>query len=43
MDRRPSDKAKKLHAQHKDGLSYRLSGRNLGLSKNIEVVKREAD
>jgi putative DNA-invertase from lambdoid prophage Rac len=31
---RPSDKkAKKVLAQHKEGLSYRLIGRNLGLSK----------
>jgi putative DNA-invertase from lambdoid prophage Rac len=43
---RPSDrKAKKVLAQHKDGLSYRLIGRNLGLSKNtvMEIVKRAAD
>ena len=28
---------------HKEGLSYRLIGRNLGLSKNtvMEIVKRE--
>jgi DNA invertase Pin-like site-specific DNA recombinase len=43
---RPSDrKAKKVLAQHKEGLSYRLIGRNLGLSKNtvMEIVRREAD
>jgi DNA-binding CsgD family transcriptional regulator len=30
-------------ALHKEGLSYRLIGRNLGLSKNtvMEIVKRE--
>jgi len=42
---RPSDKkAKKVLAQHKEGLSYRLIGRNLGLSKNtvMEIIKREA-
>lgn len=42
---RPSDKkAKKVLAQHKEGLSYRLIGRNLGLSKNtvMEIVKRAA-
>jgi putative DNA-invertase from lambdoid prophage Rac len=41
---RPSDKkAKKVLALHKEGLSYRLIGRNLGLSKNtvMEIVKRE--
>jgi putative DNA-invertase from lambdoid prophage Rac len=42
---RPSDKkAKKVLVQHKEGLSYRLIGRNLGLSKNtvMEIVKRAA-
>jgi putative DNA-invertase from lambdoid prophage Rac len=42
---RPSDKkAKKVLAQNRQGLSYRLIGRNLGLSKNtvMEIVKREA-
>jgi DNA invertase Pin-like site-specific DNA recombinase len=42
---RPSDKkAKKVLAQHRQGLSYRLIGRNLGRSKNtvMEIVKREA-
>jgi putative DNA-invertase from lambdoid prophage Rac len=41
---RPSDKtAKKVLFLHKEGLSYRLIGRNLGLSKNtaMEIVKRE--
>jgi DNA invertase Pin-like site-specific DNA recombinase len=45
VGQRPSDrKAKKVLAQHKDGLSYRLIGRNLGLSKNtvMEIVKRAA-
>ena len=40
---RPSDKkAKKVLGLYKDGLSYRLIGRNLGLSKNtvMEIVKR---
>jgi putative DNA-invertase from lambdoid prophage Rac len=42
---RPSDKkAKKVLAMHGDGLSYRLIGRNLGLSKNtvMEIVRRSA-
>jgi putative DNA-invertase from lambdoid prophage Rac len=41
---RPSDKkAKKVLAQHAEGLSYRLIGRNLGLSKNtvMDIVRRE--
>ena len=41
---RPSDKtAKKVLFLHKEGLSYRLIGRNLKLSKNtvMEIVKRE--
>ena len=41
---RPSDKkAKPVLAMHKEGLSYRLIGRNIGLSKNtvMEIVKRE--
>ena len=40
---RPSDKkAKRVLAMHRDGLSYRLIGRNLGLSKNtvMEIVNR---
>ena len=39
---RPSDgKAKMVLSQHKQGLSYRLIGRNLGLSKNIvmEIIR----
>jgi DNA invertase Pin-like site-specific DNA recombinase len=42
---RPSDKkAKKVLEMHRDGLSYRLIGRNVGLSKNtvMEIVRREA-
>jgi putative DNA-invertase from lambdoid prophage Rac len=41
---RPSDKkAKRVLAMHKEGLSYRLIGRNVGLSKNtvMEIVRRE--
>jgi putative DNA-invertase from lambdoid prophage Rac len=41
---RPSDKkAKRVLAMHKDGLSYRLIGRNVGLSKNtvMEIVRRD--
>jgi putative DNA-invertase from lambdoid prophage Rac len=41
---RPSDeKAKPVLAMHKEGLSYRLIGRNIRLSKNtvMEIVKRE--
>jgi putative DNA-invertase from lambdoid prophage Rac len=44
LGHRPSDKkAKKVLALHKEGLSYRLIGRNLGLNKNtvMEIVKRE--
>ena len=40
---RPSDKkAKRVLAMHRDGLRYRLIGRNLGLSKNtvMEIVNR---
>jgi putative DNA-invertase from lambdoid prophage Rac len=40
---RPSDKkARKVLAMHRDGLSYRLIGRNVGLSKNtvMEIVRR---
>jgi len=43
MGHRPSDKkAKRVLAMHRDGLSYRLIGRNLGLSKNtvMEIVNR---
>jgi DNA invertase Pin-like site-specific DNA recombinase len=42
---RPSDrKAKRVLVMHRDGLSYRLIGRNLGLSKNtvMEIVRRAA-
>jgi putative DNA-invertase from lambdoid prophage Rac len=42
---RPSDKkAKHVLAMHKEGLSYRLIGRNVGLSKNtvMEIVRRSA-
>ena len=42
---RPSDKkAKKVLDLHRDGLSYRLIGRNVGLSKNtvMEIVRRDA-
>jgi putative DNA-invertase from lambdoid prophage Rac len=42
---RPSDKhAKKVLKLHREGLSYRLIGRNLGLSKNtvMEIVRRAA-
>jgi DNA invertase Pin-like site-specific DNA recombinase len=41
---RPSDKKpKRVLAMHKEGLSYRMIGRNIGLSKNMvmEIVKRE--
>jgi putative DNA-invertase from lambdoid prophage Rac len=40
---RPSDKkAKRVLDLHKEGLSYRLIGRNVGLSKNtvMEIVRR---
>jgi DNA invertase Pin-like site-specific DNA recombinase len=42
---RPSDKkAKKVLDLHRDGLSYRLIGRSVGLSKNtvMEIVRRDA-
>ena len=42
---RPSDKkAKKVLELHGEGLSYRLIGRNVGLSKNtvMDIVRREA-
>jgi DNA invertase Pin-like site-specific DNA recombinase len=42
---RPSDKkARRVLVMHRDGLSYRLIGRNLGLSKNtvMQIVKRNA-
>ena len=45
VGQRPSDKkARKVLAMHRDGLSYRLIGRNVGLSKNtvMEIVRRGA-
>jgi len=45
VGQRPSDrKAKRVLAMHRDGLSYRLIGRNVGLSKNtvMEIVRRDA-
>jgi DNA invertase Pin-like site-specific DNA recombinase len=42
---RPSDKkAKKVLQLHADGLSYRLIGRNVGLSKNtvMDIIRRES-
>ena len=44
LGQRPLDKkAKKVLALHEEGLSYRLLGRNVGLSKNtvMGIVKRE--
>jgi putative DNA-invertase from lambdoid prophage Rac len=44
LGQRPSDKkAKKVLAFHEEGLSYRLIGRNVGLSKNtvMEIIRRE--
>ena len=44
LAQRPSDKkAKKVLALHEEGLSYRLIGRNVGLSKNtvMEIIRRE--
>jgi DNA invertase Pin-like site-specific DNA recombinase len=44
VGQRPSDKkAKRVLSMHCEGLSYRLIGRNLGLSKNtvMEIVRRE--
>ena len=41
---RPSDKkAKKVLQLHADGLSYRLIGRNVGLSKNtvMDIIRRQ--
>jgi DNA invertase Pin-like site-specific DNA recombinase len=43
VGQRPSDKkAKRVLALHRDGLSYRLIGRNVGLSKNtvMDIVRR---
>jgi len=45
VGQRPSDKkAKKVLRLHEEGLSYRLIGRNVGLSKNtvMEIIRREA-
>jgi DNA invertase Pin-like site-specific DNA recombinase len=45
IGQRPSDKkAKRVLSMHREGLSYRLIGRNLGLSKNtvMEVARRGA-
>ena len=45
VGQRPSDKkATRVLAMHKEGLSYRLIGRNVGLSKNtvMEIVRRVA-
>jgi putative DNA-invertase from lambdoid prophage Rac len=45
VGQRPSDKkAKTVFKLHKDGLSYRLIGRNVGLSKNtvMDIIRREA-
>jgi DNA invertase Pin-like site-specific DNA recombinase len=43
VGQRPSDKkARRVLAMHRDGVSYRLIGRNVGLSKNtvMEIVRR---
>jgi putative DNA-invertase from lambdoid prophage Rac len=45
VGQRPSDKkAKKVLQLHEQGLSYRLIGRNLGLSKNtvMDIIRRDA-
>ena len=45
VGQRPSDKkANSVLAMHRDGLSYRLIGRNVGLSKNtvMDIIRREA-
>lgn len=45
IGQRPSDKkAKKVLQLHEEGLSYRLIGRNVGLSKNtvMEIIRRDA-
>jgi putative DNA-invertase from lambdoid prophage Rac len=44
VGQRPSDKkAKKVLQLHEEGLSYRLIGRNVGLSKNtvMDIVRRD--
>jgi putative DNA-invertase from lambdoid prophage Rac len=43
VGQRPSDKkAKKVLQLHEEGLSYRLIGRNVGLSKNtvMDIIRR---
>jgi DNA invertase Pin-like site-specific DNA recombinase len=45
VGQRPSDKkAKKVLQLHDEGLSYRLIGRNVGLSKNtvMDIIRRDA-
>jgi DNA invertase Pin-like site-specific DNA recombinase len=45
VGQRPSDKkAKKVLQLHGEGLSYRLIGRNVGLSKNtvMDIIRRES-
>jgi Resolvase, N terminal domain len=43
LGQRPTDKkAKRVLAMHRDGLSYRLIGRNLGLSKKHRYGDRPA-
>jgi putative DNA-invertase from lambdoid prophage Rac len=45
VGQRPSDKkAKKVLQLHEQGLSYRLIGRNVGLSKNtvMDIIRRDA-
>jgi DNA invertase Pin-like site-specific DNA recombinase len=45
VGQRPSDKkAKKVLQLHGEGLSYRLIGRNVGLSKNtvMDIIRRDA-
>ena len=45
VGQRPSDKkSKRVLAMHRDGLYYRLIGRNVGLSKNtvMNIIRREA-
>jgi putative DNA-invertase from lambdoid prophage Rac len=46
VGQRPSDKkAKKVLGMHQEGLSYRLIGRNVGLSKNtvMDIIKRASN
>lgn len=45
LGQRPSDrKAKRVLQLHAEGLSYRLIGRNVGLSKNtvMDIIRRDA-